>query len=376
MPVLSVRTRWVVPALIISVIAAAGAGVTLSANAAPALPPKSPGQLLVDLQTAKVQGLSGTVVQTATLGLPALPVPTGGRGSSDLSSLVSGSHTMRIWYAGPQQVRLALLGTLGESDVIRNGRDGWLWNSDQNTATHYTLPAEQPATSELPGNLPKTPQEAADQALKLIGPSTNVAVDGTATVADRSAYELVLSPKDSRSLVGSIRLAVDAQTSVPLRVQVLPKGSSTPAVAVGFTQVSFATPDRREFQFSPPPGATVKQQHRGAGRPHTGRPHASPGSKSPGPKSPQPAGAAPRTVGTGWTTVFVLPMSLNLATSSSGPAGTSLGDTLANLPRVSGSWGSGRLLTGRVFSVLLTDDGRLAVGAVGPDLLYAALGAR
>ena len=39
-----------------------------------------------------------------------------------------------------------------------------------------------------------------------------------------------------------------------------------------------------------------------------------------------------------------------------------------------GDWGSGRLLAGTAFSVVLTDDGRMAVGAVAPEKLYEALG--
>ena len=41
---------------------------------------------------------------------------------------------------------------------------------------------------------------------------------------------------------------------------------------------------------------------------------------------------------------------------------------------MSGDWGSGRLLAGTAFSAVLTDDGRLAVGAVRPEKLYQALG--
>jgi hypothetical protein len=47
---------------------------------------------------------------------------------------------------------------------------------------------------------------------------------------------------------------------------------------------------------------------------------------------------------------------------------------LNQLKRVSGDWGSGRLLAGTAFSVVLTDDGRVAVGAVTPEALYKALG--
>ena len=42
---------------------------------------------------------------------------------------------------------------------------------------------------------------------------------------------------------------------------------------------------------------------------------------------------------------------------------------------MSGTWGSGHLLEGTVFSAVLTDDGRLAIGAVPPSALYDALSA-
>jgi hypothetical protein len=49
------------------------------------------------------------------------------------------------------------------------------------------------------------------------------------------------------------------------------------------------------------------------------------------------------------------------------------GNPLAALPKVSGSWGSGRLLTGTLFSAVLTNDGRVAIGAVPAERLYSAL---
>ena len=60
------------------------------------------------------------------------------------------------------------------------------------------------------------------------------------------------------------------------------------------------------------------------------------------------------------------------------PAGATSGSEqltrmLKVLPVVSGTWGSGHLLRGTLFSALLTDDGRVVVGAVAPEALYAAL---
>jgi hypothetical protein len=43
------------------------------------------------------------------------------------------------------------------------------------------------------------------------------------------------------------------------------------------------------------------------------------------------------------------------------------------LPTVSGSWGSGHLLSSALFSAVVTNDGRVAIGAVAPQQLYDAL---
>ena len=347
--------RWLIPLAIVAVALTAGvAGRALVAEADPALPPRSAAQLLVDLQTSTVAGFSGTVVQRADLGLPELPVAPGGQGSSDFTALVSGTHTLRVWYAGEEKQRIALLGILGESDVVRNGNDVWTWSSQTNEATHLQLSPSIEPDEPLPTDLPTTPQGAADAALAAIEPTTEVSTDGTASVAGRPAYELVLAPKDDASLVGQVRIAIDAEQKVPLRVRVFAAGANSPALEIGFTQISFEIPADEQFDFQPPPGATVTEVTEGTA----------------GTEDDAPADAAaegePVVVGTGWTAVLV-------ATAPASPAAESdseLDAILGALPQVSGPWGSGRLLTSDLFSVLLTDDGRLLIGAVSPEQLY------
>src|SRR5439155_3025549 len=228
--------RWLVPSVVAAAAIGGGALInTVTASAAPTLPPRSAAQLLVDLQTARLDGMSGTVVERADLGLPSLP-GIGGSGSSDLSSLVSDSHTLRVWYSGgpaeSASARIALLGTLGETDIVKSGQDVWTWRSRHNTATHQVLP---PAESRPPvdaRDLPKTPQEAADMALRAIDPTTVVTTGRSARVAGRAAYELVLAPRDTASLIGQVRLAIDAREHVPLRVRVFPARSDKAAVEV------------------------------------------------------------------------------------------------------------------------------------------------
>ncbi|MET8258746.1 hypothetical protein [Micromonospora sp. NPDC005205] len=362
--------RWLVPATAAVAVIGGGAAIgTFAAEAEPSLPPRTAAQLLVDLQTSRLEGLSGTVVQRADLGLPSLVGLVPG---NELTTLLTGTHTLRVWYSGPDKQRVALMDTLGEQDIIRNGQDLWTWQSRSNTATHRALggdagawkPAPEPAAS-----LPSTPQQAADLALNAIDPSTEVSVGRSATVAGQDAYELVLQPRDQASLVHQLRIAIDAKQHVPLRFEVLAKGSDRPAFEVAFTQVDYRRPDADQFRFNPPPGVTVDEEK--AERP-TGKPG-----------QVEPAGDPQvRTVGDGWTTVLVGRLDGADADRKPAPkqatppagAGPDLdvSKLLGGLPAVSGDWGSGRLLTSKLFSVLLTDDGRVLAGAVTPERLYEA----
>lgn len=346
--------RWLVPLLAaLALVAGGSAAGLISATARGGLPDRTAAQLLVDVQRARLGGLSGTIVQNADLGLPSIP-SAGGSGSSDLTSLVAGSHTLKLWYAGPDRVRLALLGSLGESDVVRRGSDLWTWSSKTNTATHRTVPASGQAPRSLAEASPLTPQQAATAALKAITPSTRVRTDGTAVVAGRSAYELVLTPRTHASLVRSVRIAVDGSTHIPLRVRVYGADPAKPALEVGFTSFDPTRPDSSVFAFNPPAGAKVTQ-------PSTKRPAHAPGTGS--------VTGAPRVVGSGWTSVVVA----HAPAMPSGGGASSLSSVLRALPAAQGPWGSGHVLRGTLFSAVLTDDGRVAVGAVPPARLYSAL---
>jgi outer membrane lipoprotein-sorting protein len=350
------RLRYAAPALVAVVALGAGPFVNaVTADAHGSLPPRTAAQLLVDVQKAQVTGVSGTVVETSDLGLPALPSIGGaGASSADFSSLISGSHTMRVWSAGPDRVRIALLGQLGESDLVRNGSDVWAWSSHTNTATHWIAPVAPGAPAAA-----MTPQQVAATVLKAIGPTTRVSTDPTAVVAGRPAYELDLVPRDTRSLVGSVRIAIDGSAHVPTRVQVFARGASHPAFQIGFTSFSTATPADSVFRFAPPPGATVKEALQA-------------GSTSATQLQDKP-GTLPQVVGKGWTSVLVAHLPADALAGLQGGSGGASSALLKSLPTVSGSWGSGRLLRSALFSVVLTDDGRVAVGAVPPSVLYAAL---
>lgn len=362
------RLAWAAPAVGLAVVAAA-VTIPMVASASPSLPHKTAAQLLVDVSGAAETPMSGTVVETARLGLPALP-DIGGTAISPMA-LVAGSHTARVWYDGGANARIALVGNLAETDLVHNGRDVWLWTSGQNTAQHLRLPAasaKKDTTAASPSPAASlTPQEAARQALAAVDPTTKVTVDGTATVAGRAAYELVLAPRDARSLVGDVRIAVDAKTSVPLRVQVHAAGATgRPAFETAFTSVSFAKPSASVFRFSPPPGAKVTTSQ---------LPSAATDPKNAARSAEQ--GSAPKVIGNGWTAVVELSgVSLPTGRGSGEGHRSASAEQMSALNKamtpVSGAFGHGEVLRTKLVSVLLLDDGRAFVGAVAPAILEQA----
>ena len=246
---LSRRGRWAVPGGAIVVAAGVIAAVQIpAAQASPDLPGKTPAQLLASVASEhSVPPMTGTVVETASLGLPQLP-QTGNQ--SSLTSLLTGSHTVKVYYQDASHFRLAVPQAQAETDVIADGTKLWLWQSASDSVTEFTGKAAQ-ADKQVPAAEALTPQQAASQVLAAVGSTTLVSVQANVMVAGEPAYQLVLAPKDSRSLVGRVVIAVDGKYGVPLRVQLFAKGASSPAFQVGYTDVQFVAPSAANFTFTP-----------------------------------------------------------------------------------------------------------------------------
>ncbi len=366
------RTRWAAPVLAAVLVAGGVATAQSSAGGQSDLPQRSAHDLLVDLQQARPTPLSGTVVQTMDLGLPELPGGAlAGGGSTSAGglnpvTLLSGSHTWRVWYAGPTHARLALVDGTGEYDVVRNGSDLWQWSSADASVVHATAPSE-PSDRVSPtspaghgAGLPdlSNPDAVATWALAQLGPTTIVESTRTDMVAGRPAHGLVLTPRSPGTRIGSVHLSLDARTSLPLAATVTPRGSTVPAVDVRYTSLDLARPAPSVFGFTPPPGATVTTVRPGEG--------SAPGAGG-------ASGPRPRVVGTGWSSVLVGELPAPSAGSARGAGSDPLTSLRTLLPRVTGPWGVGHLLSTRLFTAVLTDDGRFAAGAVDPSVLYSAL---
>jgi len=357
-----------VSALTAAALGAAGlAALALPAGAGeqPSLPPVSAEELLSSALAAHPPALAGAIHVDNALGLPALPgVP---------SQLLGGDSDLRVWLDGEGRSRVALPTRTGEQTVVHDGTTVWRWDSTGRTVTKIEHPTGAPHEGTA-----ADPATVGRQLLALVRPTSAVAVDGTAKVADRPAYELVLSPVPSeRTLLREIRVAVDSQTRMPLRLEVLANGSNDPVFSIGFAELSVGPQDPALFRFSPPAGATVTE------------PDVSAKAGDAGPLG----GVRPTTVGDGWDTVVVATLPDDMWSRAgrhlpgqppgagepdAGQPGRPGGmDPKALLERfgtpVSGQWGSGRLISTAVVSVIITEDGRVAAGAVPQQVLVEAL---
>ena len=350
--------RWLVPVGVVCLAAVAIAAVLRDDTTPEPLPEAVPAALVSAVEHNQDAGFSGTVVSQLSLGLPALyalPALSRSNEETSFSSLLEGSHTMQVWYGGRNRQRVALLGTGEETDLFRDGRDLWQWNSSDGVALHTTL---RHRDDLVLGNQPAealTPAALAGAALTALDADTALSVDDDVTVADRPAYELVLTPHSSATKIASVHLAIDGATKVPLGVQVYPKGSSSAAIDVAFTSIRFGMPADRNFEFAPPPNAQVTELGSRLSALHN------------------PAAAIAAVTGSGWTTVYLL----------HGPARkagrpTVSADEFRDMSEVSGHWGRGRLVESPLLSMLVTKDGRVYSGAVRPAELYrvAAAGAK
>ena len=359
------RLRWSAPLLVIAVLAIIAAIPGLSA-AAPSLAPITPQDLIAKVQQTKVTSFSGEFTLSTNLGIPnlgALSQATSGAGHGgqgfNPTDLLSGSHQALVWTGGPQTTRVALLQSMAETDVVRNGHDVWLWDSTTKKVTHYTASATGSATSASPdtanpAEAVTTPAQEASDLLAHLDPSTTVTVGAPTTVAKQDAYELIVTPKAATSTVDHVAIAVDSTTGFPLQVKVFAKGQNAAAITLGFTKIDYSAPAASEFSFTPPPGSTVTHKAAGGSKPAEGTA-----------TTPDTAGATqPTTVGEGWATVAILP---NVQIPAQ------LNQYLSAGSQVSGTFGSGRLLSTPLVDVLVLNDGRVAVGAVNASALEAAI---
>ncbi|MDV9170566.1 outer-membrane lipoprotein carrier protein LolA [Streptomyces sp. W16] len=377
--------RYIVPVTVVGVAAATiGLVPALADSGDPNLPKITAQQLIDKVAKSDVQQLSGTVKISTDLGLPDLgglessmlsgATKSGDGSSADptakLTELATGTHTLRVAADGPDKQKVSLLENAAEYSLIHNGKDVWGYDSQSNEVFHATTSADTSKSDETRA----TPKGLTDEALKSVDDTTSVTVDGTEHVAGRDAYKLLIKPKQSGTTVGAISIAVDAKTGMPLKFTLTPASGGAAVVDVGFTQLSLAKPAASTFDFKTPKGAKVTTED----SPAKATPdHSAPfGKNDKTDKADKGLGKGaddPTVIGKGWNSIAVFETGGQGIPSGSSSGGGDLGGFLSSLgDQVKGSFGSGTVYSTRLINALVTDDGKVYVGAVTKSALVKA----
>ncbi len=376
---MKISKRWL-PAVISPVVIGAVAAFPIQASAVD-LPDLSPEQLMVMMQDAQPIEFTGVVLKTTNLGLPALelssmlseeevermrektpeefadfvPEVAASQELAKAMELITGEHRVRI-FVGETGMRAQILDRMSQRDLIVNQEAVWTYDSREQVATYASIDQSKVEDNKLIairqmewyaaeiGIDLTNPQAVADYVMSQIGDSSEVTVGVDHYKAGRTAYELIVKPNSSVSLVDSVVLSIDSETAVPLAATVYSVEQTEPAIQVGFESISFADQDENLFTFTAPAGTEVTNLDE---------------MQVPEYEAPekQPIeGEKPQMVGEDWDSVVVMP-----AGDVSVLAEIQDNQLLSSLLKpVSG----GVAFETPLVKVLITNDGRIFAGAV------------
>ena len=228
MVALAVAVLCVLP----SIIAAIPAGTS----------PIGVNQLRQRILASTSRSFQGYAQSSAALGLPSLP------DLADVTGLLSGTTTMRAWYAAPNRHRVDVITGFGERDYYQTPNAEYVWDYGQNLLSELvgTAPIRLPQGEDL------LPPELAWRILQ-VDPADPVTGLPARRIAGVDAAGLRLRPTDLDTRIGQVDIWADPATGIPVRVEVTERGATAPVLQTAFTDVSFGTPDPATL--TPPVGS-------------------------------------------------------------------------------------------------------------------------
>jgi outer membrane lipoprotein-sorting protein len=182
--------------------------------------------------------------------------PSGALTGAAGSALLSGA-TGQLWATNDGRGRIELMSNAGDVQIVWNADKVTAFDASSNTVYSFTLPKQTTSTtgSADTGTLP-----ALSEITTLL---TDLSAQATVSnaqpdnVGNQPAYTVTVSPTHDGGLLGSAQLAFDAARGIPLRVAIYAQGSSTPALALEATNISYGPVASSNVDITPPASATV-----------------------------------------------------------------------------------------------------------------------
>jgi len=216
------------------------------------------------LTAAPVEGVSAQIQWTDHL-LEGANLASGGSEASQLTSspLISGASG-RLWISKVGHVRLELQSEKGDTQIYDDGHTVSMYDASSNTLYRYTPAAHEGGTGEGASADSGAHHEVPtvtkiEEAISHLSDHATVSSATPTDIAGQAAYTVRVTPKETGSLLGGAELSWDAVHGVPLRAAIYSSTSSSPAIELAATSISYGPVQASVFEFTPPTNAKVQE---------------------------------------------------------------------------------------------------------------------
>ncbi len=275
--------------LLCGLVVAIGVSLTALAFAfgtGPTPPPKPLAEAVHDALSGaggdQIQGASANIQLTDHLleGANLTSSSSSGAGQLSSSPLLTGA-TGRLWISKEGRVRLELQSEKGDTEIYYDGHTVSMYDASSNTLYRYTPPVHEGGTGTNSGSGAETCNEGGatqtclafkpvrqheiptvakiEEAIARLGHHANVSGATPTDIAGQAAYTVRVSPKETGSLLGAAELSWDATNGMPLRAAIYSSTSSSPALELAATSISYGPVEASVFEFTPPANAKVEE---------------------------------------------------------------------------------------------------------------------
>ncbi len=234
-------------------IVALGTGVGIAQGALRSNPKPAPKPLDVAVHDAlsgpKVEGVSARIHFTNHL------IPAGALPEGTASPLMTGASG-RVWIAGDGRFRVELQATMGDAQIVSDGKVVTAYDASTRTAYRFALPRDKTARHDHEDRTAPTLAKI-DETIAELGKNWTLSGATPTSTAGQPTYTVRISPKGDGGLLGAAELAWDANNGVPLRAAVYASGRSDPVLELRATDVSFGSIPASVLDVKPPAGTKI-----------------------------------------------------------------------------------------------------------------------
>ncbi|HEY3960852.1 MAG TPA: hypothetical protein VGL68_10125 [Solirubrobacteraceae bacterium] len=257
---------------LVVVLGVSATAIALAVGTGPTPPPKPLADAVHDaLSAPPVEGVSASIQLTDHL-LEGANLTSGGNGESGglTSSPLATGASGRLWIAKDGRVRLELQSEKGDTQIYYDGQHTVsMYDASSNTLYRYVIPAHEGTPGDSSGSNAgagatttghEIPTVAKiEEAISHLSKHANVSGATPTDIAGQAAYTVRVSPNENGSLLGGAELSWDAVRGVPLRAAIYSSTSSSPALELAATSISYGPVESSVLEFTPPANAKVEE---------------------------------------------------------------------------------------------------------------------